>query len=570
MKNWKVKDKQDIKQEEWMKKYHPLILSMLRERRITAKEEIENFFDFDYEKNILNPFGLADMDKAVERITLAKDKQEKIAIFGDYDADGVTATVLIFETLKDLGFRNLTYYIPDRQLEGYGMNSEAVNFLKKEGVSLIITVDCGSTNFSEAAEAKRLGIDVIITDHHHVPERRPEALALINSERSDSKYKSKKLAGVGVAFKLAQALYQKISPQKVEQLKWALDLVAVGTVADCVPLLGENRILVKFGLVVLSKTRRSGLQEMFKVGRISISENEKPDTHKVAFQIAPRINAAGRMDHASVSFNLIMEKDPVKARLLALEVESRNQERQKLTTEIVREIRILAENSFKNRKFIFAQSPHWPVGILGLIAGRIADEFQKPTIILQDQGLEMVGSLRSIPEVDIVEALEECSELLIKFGGHAQAAGITVSKNKADEFLEKMSRIVEEKLKNIELEAVLEIDAEIKPENIDWDFIGELKKMEPFGQGNVQPVFFMKSMVIEDLRMVGNGSKHLKLSLRGKAGSPKIFDAIGFSMGEKFPNLKAGDTIDIVFNLEEDEWNGNKKIQLKLIDLKLT
>lgn len=551
-----------------MEKYNPLILSMLWERGIGTKEEVENYFDFDYEKNILDPFDIADMAKAVERITSAKVKQEKIAIFGDYDADGVTATVLIFETLTNLGFKNLIYYIPDRQVEGYGLNEKAINYLKNEGVNLIITVDCGSTNIFEVIKAKELGIDVVITDHHHMPEKIPEALAVVNPERVDSKYKSLKLAGVGVAFKLAQALYQKMNPQNLEQLKWALDLVAIGTVADCVPLIGENRILVKFGLIVLSKTRRVGLQEMFKVGKISISENEKPDAHKVAFQLAPRINAAGRMDHASVSFNLVVEKDPVKARLLALEVESRNQERQKVTSEIVREIRILAENSFKDKKIIFAQNPHWPVGILGLVAGKICDEFQKPTIIFQDQGTEMTGSLRSIPEVNIVEALEECSGLLIKFGGHAQAAGVTVSKVRANEFLEKMSQIVEEKLFGKEIESLLEIDAEIKPKDIDWDFISEIRKMEPFGEGNRQPVFLIKNMLVEDLRMVGNGSKHLKLSLRGAAGSPKFFDAIGFSLGDKFPNLKANDIIDIVFNLEEDEWNGNKKIQLKIIDLK--
>ncbi len=566
---WKVKDKKTSSLQGWTKKYNPIILSILSERGISTEEELKKYFNFDYEKNIFNYFAIRDMEKAVERIISAKKKQERIAIFGDYDADGVTATVLVFETLKNLGYTNLTYYIPDRQVEGYGMNMAAVEYLKKDKVSLIITVDCGSTNLAEAAKAAELGMDVIVTDHHHVPDKMPELLALVNPERKDSNCPSNKLAGVGVAFKLAQALYQKIDAKNLEKLKWTLDLVAIGTIADCVPLLGENRILVKFGLIVLSKTRRIGLQEMFKVGRIAISENEKPDTHKVAFQIAPRINAAGRMDHASVSLNMIMEEKPAKARILALEVESKNQERQKITSEIVREIRIIAENSFKDRKLIFADSPHWPVGILGLIAGRICDEFQKPAIILQDQGKEMVGSLRSIPELNIIEVLEQCRELLIKFGGHAQAAGVTVSKERASEFLEKMAKIVEEKLSGKEIISFLNIDAELKPEDIDWNFISELKKMEPFGEGNRAPVFLMKNMIIEDLRVVGNGSKHLKLSLRGKSGSPKIFDAIGFSMGDKFPNLKTNDIIEAVFNLEEDEWNGNKKIQLKLVDLRL-
>ncbi len=550
-------------------KFNPIILQLLSNRCITNEKDIEKFLNFDYEKNISNPFLFSQMDKAVERIILALKKEEKVAIFGDYDADGVTATVLLTEALDDLGVKKIVPYIPDRQLEGYGMNMEALNFLQKEEVNLIITVDCGITNISEIAKAKDLGIDVIITDHHHVPVTVPEAVAILNPHTESEESECRYLSGVGVAFKLAEALYQKIQPEKIGQTKWMLDLVAIGTIADCVPLLGENRLLVKYGLVVLSKTRRIGLQEMFGVGRISISENDIPDTHRVAFQISPRINAAGRMDHANVAYNLLIEKKRPIGRMMALELESKNQERQKVTAEIVREIKIIAENSFKDKKFIYAENAHWPVGLLGLIAGKITDEFKKPTMILQKQSNELAGSLRSIPQVNIIETLEKCADLLEKFGGHSQAAGVRLKNSNLERFCEKMSKLIETELSGKETDYAKEADLEIKIEDIDWDLMQELKKMEPFGEGNKDPIFIIKNLIVEDARVVGNGSKHLKMFLRSENGGPKMFDAIFFGGGNDFGEIEKGDRIDIACSLSQDEWNGNKKIQLKIIDLKM-
>jgi len=569
MPNWKLKEKKEIKDAELTEKYHPVVLQLLHNRGIGKKEEIEKYFKTDYEIGVSDPFLFADMEKAVARIAEAREKKEKIAIYGDYDADGVTATALLFETLEKLGFENVVVYIPDRQLEGYGMNMEAVEFLHQEKVNLIITVDCGITSQEEIEKAAKLGMDVIITDHHHVPRDLPGAFAIINANVKGCEYPEKNLAGVGVAFKLAQALYQKMKPEEAEQLKWSLDLVAIGTVADCVPLLGENRVLAKYGLIVLSKTKRNGLLEMFKVGRISISEDDLPDTHKISFQIAPRINAAGRMDHASFSYKLMIEKDAIKARDMALEVESKNQSRQKITGEITREARAVAENMFKDKKFIFAENEHWPVGLLGLVAGKISDEFNKPTLILQKREYEFVGSLRSIPQINIIETLEKCAELLIKFGGHAQAAGVRVAHNKIEKFYAKFGELIEEQLAGKDITPQIEIDAEIGADDLNWDLVGQIKKMEPFGEGNVEPVFLARNMIVENFRIVGNGSKHLKLVLRAEDKSPKMFEAIGFGLGDKFPDLKNGDKIDIVFNLQEDEWNGNKKIQLKLVDLRV-
>ena len=567
-KEWKIKNQVALDFGPIAGEYHPVILKLLGNRGFQTAEEIKKFFEFDYDTDIGNPFGFSEMEKAVARIVMAKEKNEKIAIFGDYDADGVTASALLFETLNYLGFKEVITYIPDRQIEGYGMNQEALNFLQKEKANLIITVDCGITNKEEVVLAKKLGMDVIITDHHHVPEKLPEALAIINPQKENSGYGFKNLAGVGVAFKLAQALYQKIDPENIEKLKWTLDLVAIGTVGDCVPLLGENRILVKYGLVVLSKTRREGLLEMFKIGRIKIGENDFPDTHKIAFQVAPRINAAGRMDHANFAYNLILEKDRVKACDLALEIESKNQQRQKVTGEIVREVKILAEGPFKDKELIFAENEHWPVGILGLVAGKVADEFNKPIAVFQRQKDELVGSLRSIPQINIIEKIEKCAGLLEKFGGHAQAAGVTLKKENFDAFYEKLSQLIVEELGGKKMYPAVDIDLEITSPDINWELLTEIKKMEPFGKENEEPVFLIKNLEVGDIRVVGNGSKHLKLSVMAE-DSPKVFDGIGFGMGEKFfPLVKIGDKVDLVVNLQEDEWNGNRKIQLQIIDLK--
>jgi len=565
--NWKIKEEIEIDKTD-LPKIHPVILNILFKRGIDSQEEINNFFDVSYDKGLFDPFLFSDMEKAVERIGRAKENKELVAIFGDYDADGVTSSAIIKETLDNLGIESVVY-IPDRKLEGYGMNFSAIEEFKKQNVKLIITVDCGITNYEEIEKANEYGIDIIITDHHHVPSVVPKAYAIINPHQESSGYPFKNLAGVGVAFKFVQAIYQKFFPEKMEQLKWMIDLVSIGTVADCVPLTSENRTIVKFGLIVLSKTRRPGLLELFQVARMEVNENNVPDTHKISFQIAPRINAAGRMDHANTAFNLLRETDRPKARDLALELEGNNQARQKETGRIVEEIRILSNNMFRDKKFIFAVSPHFPTGIVGLSAGRIADEFNKPTAVLNKGEEESTGSFRSIPQINIIETIEKCSDLLIKFGGHSQAAGITVRNENLNKFFEKINGIIEEELKDKDITQVLEIDAEIFPKDLDFELAEGLKQLEPFGEGNQEPIFLMKNLEVNELKKVGNGEKHLKLFLKATDGTPKIFEAIGFNMTNGFSHLKVGDKANFVFTICEDNWNGNKKIQLKLIDLKI-
>lgn len=565
--NWKLKEKVEMK-EAGLPKLHPVILQILLDRKINTEEKINNFLHPDYEKDLFDPFLFSDMEKALERVKKAQKDKELVAIFGDYDADGVTSSTILKEALDTLGIES-TIHIPDRKIEGYGMNIKAIEEFKNKNVKLVITVDCGITNCNEVERAKKFGIDVIIVDHHHIPAKIPDALAIINPHQKKSGYPFPDLAGVGVTFKFVQGIYKKFFPDKIDQLKWMLDIVAIGTVADCVPLINENRVITKFGLIVLSKTKRIGLLELFQVARLQVDENNVPDTRKISFQIAPRINAAGRMDHANTAFNLIKEKNQVIARNLALELEGNNQARQKATAQIVDEVRILANNMFKDKKFIFAVGEHFPTGIVGLASGRISDEFNKPVAILNKGETESTGSFRSIPQINIIETIEKCSEFLVKFGGHSQAAGVTVKNENLNAFFEKLSEIIENELKDKDVSVVMEVDAEILPKDLDFELAESLQKFEPFGEGNEEPIFLMKNLEVSDLRTVGNGEKHLKLSLKANDGTPKIFEAIGFNLTNGFSHLKKGDKVDIIFTISEDKWNGNKKIQLKLIDIKI-
>ncbi|MFH0969108.1 MAG: single-stranded-DNA-specific exonuclease RecJ [Patescibacteria group bacterium] len=565
--NWKLKEKTRVENIE-LPNLHPIALQILFNRGFDSEEKINGFLYPNYEKGLLDPFLFSEMKKVVERTKKAKENNELTAIFGDYDADGVTASAILKEALEKIGIKTIVY-IPDKKLEGYGMNLKAIEEFKEQNVKLIITVDCGITNIEEAKKAKEYGMDVIITDHHYVPENIPEALAIINPNLKKSGYPFQKLAGVGVVFKFIEALYGEFFPSETEQLKWILDLAAIGTVADCVPLVEENRIIAKFGLIVLSKTRRKGLLELFEVARLKIDENNFPDTRKISFQIAPRINAAGRMDHANSAFNLIMETDQARARELALELEGNNQARQKATEQIVNEVRMVSENMFKDKNFIFAVSGHFPIGIVGLAAGKISDEFNKPVAIINKGEKIGQGSFRSIPQVNIIKAIEKCSKFLVKFGGHSQAAGITIKNENLDKFFEKLSEVINKELAGKDLSLYLEIDSEIFPKDLDFELTDQLKKFEPFGEGNEEPVFLMKNLLVENLTKVGSGEKHLKLLLKAQDGTPKIFEAIGFNLTNGFSRLKTGDKIDIVFNISEDNWNGNKKIQLKIVDLKI-
>jgi len=566
---------------EWMEvppnfslKLHPLVAQILLSRGLRSEKQLQQFITPDYQQDCLDPFLFREMEKVVTRIKKVRDLKEKVVIFGDYDADGITSSAILKETFDELGI-DATVYIPDKRTEGYGLNLLAIDLFAVSGVKLIITVDCGITSIAETAKAKELGIDIIITDHHHVPEKTPDALAIINPHQKDCGYPFEDLAGVGVAFKVVQAIFQKLMPEKIGQTKWMLDLVSIGTIADCVPLIGENRLFVKYGLVVLSKTRRTGLLELFTVGRITIDESAIPDTKKVSFYVAPRINAAGRINHANLAYNLIIEKDVILARDFALELEASNTERQKITAEVVGEIRILAEKDYLDRKLIFAIGEHFPIGVVGLVAGKIAQQYNKPTAVFQRGLEESKGSFRSIPQINIIEAIGQCSQFLLKFGGHSQAAGVSVRNDQLENFQQALEEIIEKQLVGVKLEAEITIDGQAQPAEITFDLIEDLEKLKPFGIGNEEPILLIEKLVIKEKRFLGAEQKHVKFFLSAgeneiqNNGKLKLFEAISFGGGEKFATFKEGDTIDVVCNLQKDNWNGNSKIQLNVVDMRI-
>lgn len=549
-------------------KIHPLVVQILLSRGLKEEKELNQFVFPNYETDSPSPFLFCDMEKVVQRIEKAVAQKEKVIIFGDYDADGITSSAILKETFDLLGLES-EVYIPNKRTEGYSINSSAIEMFAQKNVKLVITVDCGITSIAEVERAKELGIDVIITDHHHVPAELPKALAVINPHQENCGYPFADLAGVGVAFKVVQAVFEKLLPEKIQLSKWMLDLVAIGTIADCVPLVGENRLFVKYGLTVLSKTRRVGLHEMFVVGRITIDENSLPDTKKVSFYIAPRINAAGRIDHANLAYNLIVEKDTSKARVFALELEASNTERQKVTQKIVDEVKILADNMFKDKKFIFAVGEHFPIGVVGLVAGKIVQQFNKPTAIFQKSEGESKGSFRSIPQINIIETIGECKELLVRHGGHSQAAGVTVKNENLEKFYEKMNQLISQKLEGTDLAIEIKIDGEVGGSDVDFDLVDDLEKLMPFGEGNTEPILAMRNLIVQEKRVLGNGEKHIKLFLTPTDGSPKVFEAVSFNGYDKYKHVVAGSKVDIACNVQKDEWNGNKKIQLMLVDLKL-
>lgn len=548
--------------------YHPVIEKLLAIRGYNDDASRQSFLFPNFDRDIYDPFLFSQMEKVVARLGEAKKNTETVGIFGDFDADGVTSSVIIREALNALHIP-VAVYIPEKMNEGHGFNTLSIDFFENKGIKLVLTLDCGMTNHEAISEAKKRGIDTIVIDHHHVPEILPEAYAIINPKIISEKYPFRELCGAGTSFKVAQALFRRYIPDKQDQLKWILDIVAIGTIADVMPLIGENRVIVKYGLLVLSKTRRIGLQEMFSVGRMKIDEDNMPDTHTVGFQIAPRINAASRMAHAMIAHNLFMEEDRVKARVLALELDTYNVARQKISAVTTDEVRKIAKEKYSTRKFIFALDEKFPFGIIGLVAGRIAHEFHKPTCVLTRGESESRGSFRSIPELDIIEVIEQCSDLLKKFGGHSQAAGMTIENKNIDAFYEKFDALATKALTGVTTEPEILVDMKIRPEHITPALYRDLQLLAPFGEGNPEPTFVLENMMIEEVRFVGSGEDHLKFRLISYEDKTKIFDAIGFSLGKSFSTLKKGDILDVLFQLSENTWNGKTTIQLKVIDIQL-
>jgi len=533
--------------------FPPLIAQLLYNRGVKS-DEIETFLNASQEFEG-NPFLLPDMSQAVSRIYKALLSREEIAIYGDFDVDGITATAILAEGLSQLGGRVIVY-TPDRFSEGHGLKSPAIEKLRNQGVSLIITVDCGITDLAEVRRARGIGLDMIITDHHIPLARLPQAVAVIDARRRDSCYPFSELAGVGVAFKLVQALLYKDSRAKL--LTQLLDLVALGTVTDLVPLVGENRYLVKEGLKTLNSTGRIGLQEMVKLAGLEFGTL---DAASISWALGPRLNAAGRMNDATAAYRLLTGSSLEEACHLAVELEESNVERQRLTSEVLHRAKEQLDAKMHLPLFIEGDESY-PVGVIGLVAGRLVDEFRKPAIIL-NLGPEVChGSARSIPEFNITSSLTKCQDLLIAFGGHPLAAGFTVSRQNLPQLEERLMNLATGQLSHLDLHPKLVIDAEVPLSALAGDTFSLIQQLEPFGKGNPQPTFLSRRVEVAECRNLGNQGKHLGLKLRQ---GNVAWEAVFFNARKAQDEISA--LIDIVYNIEKNRWNGEEVVRLNLRDL---
>ncbi len=548
---------------------NPIIRQLLFNRKLDTQEKIDEFLYPDYSQDLFDPFLFKEMEIACQRIWRAVINQEKVLIYGDYDADGVCSTTLLVEWFKFVKL-SVEVYIPHREIEGYGLNQDAVKEFIEKKFDLLITVDCGTTNISEVETLGAAGIDVIITDHHHVPTDRVRPLAFLNCSNPDDNYPFPYLAGVGMAFKLVQGLIvygqrNNFSPQFPSGWeKWLLDLVAIATVTDVMPLQGENHTLVKYGLLVLNKTRRVGLKELFNIAGIK----NIIDTWQIGFIIGPRLNAAGRIDHANQAYALLNETNPDQVKNLAIELQATNAKRQALTEQFVKEAKQQIEPQFFQGDCILnAYSPDWDLGLVGLVAGRITELYRRPTLIMTLNQGKIMGSGRSLADFSIIVALEKQKKYLARFGGHEGACGFTLQNNKD---LENFVSSIKEANKDIDtnqFKPYLNIDAVVKLSDIDWSLVDDLEKFEPFGEDNPVPRFVTYQVQVLGIEFVGEEQKHLRLLVGDEMGL--VRKTIGFGLGKNWGNLKMGDKIDIVYEAGVNQWNGNKELQLKIIDLKI-
>lgn len=567
-----------------------LVLQLLYNRGITSQEKINEFFNSDYSQDLFDPFLLSDMKKAVDRIEEAVLKKERVAIFGDYDADGVTSAVILTDFFKNVLGLSGQVYIPDRQTEGYGLNKKALDWLLTKNINLVVTCDCGVSNKEEIDYGKSKGLDFIVLDHHHLHQKFSDDYIIINPKKSGDKYPNKELAACGVVFKFIQAFlrekkelinstqssftirkgergFNKGRALNLEAFeKWLLDLVAIGTVADCVPLISENRTLVKYGLKVLAKTKRLGLLKLMEKAGIDLNNLT---TYDLAFLVAPRINAAGRVDHATTAYKLLATENVGEAEKISQDLEEKNYHRQKLCDEIILEAKEIIGKVKKERRILWAAKEKWPLGILGLVAGKICEEFSRPTFILSKGEKESTGSARSISQFNVIEAIAKFADLLLEYGGHKQAAGLSLENKNLKIFFDRLENLATKQLSDSDLIPTIKIDAKLDLDTLDFTLYDKLQKFEPHGFGNPKPVFIANEVMVRDIQLVGYDHQHLKIRLSKSQNQQKIYEAIGFNQAQGvFQKIKIGDLIDLVFDLNANTWNGQKKLELKVLDFK--
>lgn len=560
-KKWQIYEVDEEKIEEICKKYNlnKLLATILVNRSILKEEEIRLFLE-PTRKDFHNPFLIKDMEIAVERILKAIQKQEKVTIYGDYDVDGITSITVLKSFLQDRGLE-VSHYIPNRLDEGYGLNKNAIEKIYQDGCELMITVDCGISAIEEIKYANELGIETIVTDHHEPGIELPRALAVIDNKRKDSTYPFRELAGVGVVFKLIQAIGMKLNLKEEEYLKY-LDIVCIGTISDIVPLVNENRVIAKLGLLLIKQTKNIGLKAL-----INSSGYNNIDSNSISFGIAPRINACGRMGKAEEALNLFLSKNIVEVSNLAKRLNEYNRLRQETEKKIFNSaIEEIEKENLKEKSTIVLGGHNWHHGVIGIVSSKITEMYFKPSILLsfEEDGIG-TGSGRSIPGFDLHENLSKCMDTIEKFGGHSMAIGITIKKENFEDFKKEFEAIAKN-AKIDEIVPIINIDAKIDLSNIDKEMVKSLKKLEPFGEGNKMPVFAFKNLRIDSIRTLTEG-KHLKMTL--KQGNT-IISAIGFNMGELSEEYRIGDKIDVVGVLEVNTFNGVDTVQINLKDMMKT
>ena len=556
-KKWQVYQVDNKKLEQIQQKYgvNKLLATILANRGIVEEKQIDKFLH-PKRSDFYNPYEMPDMEIAVNRIIKAIENKEKTIIYGDYDVDGITSVTVLKSFLEERGLK-VDEYIPNRLNEGYGLNNKAVETIASQGYTLMITVDCGISAIEEVKYANELGIETIITDHHEPGNELPDALAVVDAKRKDNKYPFRNLAGVGVVFKLSQAIGMRLGLEEKEYLKY-LDIVCIGTISDIVPLVDENRVIVKLGLKLVEQTKNLGLRSILKSAGYS-----KIDSTTISFGVAPRINASGRMGHQEDALKLFLSKEINEVNELTQKLNDYNRIRQETEKNIYAEaIKQIEKDNLAKRNTIVVMGKNWHHGVIGIVSSKITEMYFKPSILLCEEDDCGKGSGRSIPGFDLYEALTECKEFIDRFGGHSMAIGINIKKENFENFKDKLEEIATQK--HIEdIVPILKIDAQVSLDEISKDMVDSLKELEPFGEENKTPVFVFKNLKIDSIRALSEG-KHLKLTLKD---SKNIVNAIGFNLGELTNEYKIDDRVDVVGNLEINSFNGRENIQINIKDI---
>ena len=534
-----------------------LVSSILISRQITSKEDIRKFLNPTRE-DFHNPFLMPDMEKAVERILKAIETQEKTIIYGDYDVDGITSITVLKKFLEERGLQ-VGQYIPNRLNEGYGLNKEAVKKIAEQGYKLIITVDCGISCIEEIKYAMELGLEVIVTDHHEPGEELPDCLAVVDAKRKDNEYPFNQLAGVGVVFKLIQALSIKLNLDSKEYLKY-LDIVCVGTISDIVPLVDENRVITKLGLKLVPISKNVGLRTL-----LASTGYTEVNSTTISFGIAPRINACGRMGEEVQALNLFLTNDLQEAKKIAEKLNQYNIERQETEKQIFKQAIEQIEKSEKQKPCIVLGQEGWHHGIIGIVASKVTDIYFKPSILICFEGEEGKGSGRSIPGFNLHDAVMNCNTYVEKFGGHSMAIGINVKRENFEKFKKEFETYAQNSHIS-DIIPIVNVDREVDIRRINIQDIKDLKLLEPFGEANKMPLFLIRNLKVLAIRTLSNG-KHLKLKL---GIDNYIIDAIGFNMGDIAEKYLIGDKVDVVGSLEINDFGGNENMQINLKDIRKT